>query len=406
MKIFKLALHWQIVIAMVFAFIVSSFVPEVSKYIDWIGKLFLNALSMVVVPLVLSSIVTSIGSLEHISQLKRIGLKTLALYVFTMLLAILLGLFLVNLIKPGIGVGLQMMDTQILGSLKTTLSFKDILINIIPSNIFAALSGVNMIGIIFVAIVLGIFINISQTETKYVMNRFFIAAYDLTLNITKFIIKLSPIGVFVILLSQLSNVTDVWQLLENLGKYILTVVSGLIFHLFITMSIIMRLFAKVKPWKHLKNMMTPLITSFSSASSSATIPLTMEALEDNNGVSRKITSITIPLGATINMNGTALLECVAVLFIAQAYGIELTFVQQIIVVITSLLSAIGTAGIPMAGLVMMAVILNAVGLPIEGIGLVIGVDRILDMLRTSVNVYGDTCVAVIVAKSEGETLKI
>lgn len=406
MKIFKLALHWQIVIAMVFAFIVSSFLPEVSKYIDWIGKLFLNALSMVVVPLVLSSIVTSIGSLEHISQLKRIGLKTLALYVFTMLLAILLGLFLVNLIKPGLGVGLQMMDTQILGSLKTTLSFKDILINIIPSNIFAALSGVNMIGIIFVAIVLGIFINISQTETKYVMNRFFIAAYDLTLNITKFIIKLSPIGVFVILLSQLSNVTDVWQLLENLGKYILTVVSGLIFHLFITMSIIMWLFAKVNPWKHLKNMMTPLITSFSSASSSATIPLTMEALEDNNGVSRKITSITIPLGATINMNGTALLECVAVLFIAQAYGIELTFVQQIIVVITSLLSAIGTAGIPMAGLVMMAVILNAVGLPIEGIGLVIGVDRILDMLRTSVNVYGDTCVAVIVAKSEGETLKI
>ena len=406
MKIFKLALHWQIVIAMVFAFIVSSFVPEVSKYIDWIGKLFLNALSMVVVPLVLSSIVTSIGSLEHISQLKRIGLKTLALYVFTMLLAILLGLFLVNLIKPGLGVGLQMMDTQILGSLKTTLSFKDILINIIPSNIFAALSGVNMIGIIFVAIVLGIFINISQTETKYVMNRFFIAAYDLTLNITKFIIKLSPIGVFVILLSQLSNVTDVWQLLGNLGKYFLTVVSGLIFHLFITMSIIMWLFAKVKPWKHLKNMMTPLITSFSSASSSATIPLTMEALEDNNGVSRKITSITIPLGATINMNGTALLECVAVLFIAQAYGIELTFVQQIIVVITSLLSAIGTAGIPMAGLVMMAVILNAVGLPIEGIGLVIGVDRILDMLRTSVNVYGDTCVAVIVAKSEGETLKI
>ncbi len=406
MKIFKLALHWQILIAMVLAFIMGSFIPEVSKYIDWIGKLFLNALSMVVVPLVLSSIVTSIGSLEHISQLKRIGLKTLALYVFTMLLAILLGLFLVNLIKPGIGVGLQMMDTQILGSLKTTLSFKDILINIIPSNIFAALSGVNMIGIIFVAIVLGIFINISQIETKYVMNRFFIAAYDLTLNITKFIIKLSPIGVFVILLSQLSNVTDVWQLLENLGKYILTVVSGLIFHLFITMSIIMWLFAKVNPWKHLKNMMTPLITSFSSASSSATIPLTMEALEVNNGVSRKVTSITIPLGATINMNGTALLECVAVLFIAQAYGIELSLLQQGIVVITSLLAAIGTAGIPMAGLVMMAVILNAVGLPIEGIGLVIGVDRILDMMRTSVNVYGDTCVAVIVAKSEGEILKI
>ncbi|PKP27916.1 MAG: dicarboxylate/amino acid:cation symporter [Bacteroidetes bacterium HGW-Bacteroidetes-19] len=403
---FKLALHWQILIAMVFAFIVSSFLPEVSKYIDWIGKLFLNALSMVVIPLVLTSIVTSIGSLDHISQLKRIGIKTLALYVFSMFLAVLIGLSLVNLIKPGIGVGLEVMDTKILGNLTTTLSIKDILTNIIPSNIFAALSGMNMLGIIFVSILLGIFINISKTETKYVMNRFFNAAYDLTLSITKFIIKLSPIGVFVILLSQLSNVADVWQLLGNLGKYFLTVVSGLMFHLFITLSIILWLFAKVNPWKHLKNMMTPLITSFSSASSSATIPLTMEALEVNNGVSRKVTSITIPLGATINMNGTALLECVAVLFIAQAYGIELSFVQQIIVIITSLLAAIGTAGIPMAGLVMMAVILNAVGLPIEGIGLVIGVDRILDMLRTSVNVYGDTCVAVIVAKSEGETLKI
>lgn len=406
MRILKLALHWQIVIAMVLAFMVGSLLPELSNYIDWIGKLFLNALSMVVVPLVLTSIVTSIGSLEHISQLKRIGLKTLALYVFTMLLAILLGLFLVNLIQPGIGVGLQLMDTQILGSLKTTLSFKDILINIIPSNIFAALSGVNMIGIIFVAIILGIFINISQTETKYVMNRLFNAAYDLTLNITKFIIKLSPIGIFVILVTQLSGVADIWQLLGNLGKYIFTVASGLLFHMFITMSIIMWLFAKVNPWKHIKNMMTPLITSFSSASSSATIPITMEALEVNNGVSRKVTSITIPLGATINMNGTALLECIAVLFIAQAYGIELSLLQQVIVVITSLLAAIGTAGIPMAGLVMMAVILNAVGLPIEGIGLVIGVDRILDMMRTSVNVYGDTCVAVIVAKSEGENLKI
>lgn len=406
MRLFKLALHWQILIAMVFAFLVGSFLPEVSNYIDWIGKLFLNALSMVVVPLVLTSIVCSIGSLEHISQLKRIGLKTLTLYVFTMLLAVIVGLFLVNLIKPGIGVGLQLMDTQILGNLSTTLSIKDILTNIIPSNIFAALSGINMIGIIFVAIVLGIFINISQTETKYVMNRFFNAAYDLTINITKFIIKLSPIGVFVILVSQLSGAADVWQLLGNLGKYVFTVASGLLFHLFITMSIIMWLFAKVNPWKHLKNMITPLITSFSSASSSATLPLTMEALEVNNGVSRKVTSITIPLGATINMNGTALLECVAVLFIAQAYGVELSLIQQVIVVITSLLAAIGSAGIPMAGLVMMAVVLNAVGLPLEGIGLVIGVDRILDMMRTSVNVYGDTCVAVIVAKSEGETLKI
>jgi Na+/H+-dicarboxylate symporter len=188
--------------------------------------------------------------------------------------------------------------------------------------------------------------------------------------------------------------------------YFVTVLLGLFFHGLITLPLSVKLIGKANPVKHLKNMTTPLVTAFSTSSSNATLPLTIKAVEIEDGVSNKIASFTLPLGATVNMNGTALYECVAVMFIAQAYGIDLTIAQQIIVVFTALLAAIGSAGIPMAGLVMMAVVLNAVGLPLEGIGLILAVDRILDMFRTAINVYSDTCCAVIIAKSEGETLNI
>jgi len=194
--------------------------------------------------------------------------------------------------------------------------------------------------------------------------------------------------------------------ISRLGIYFVTVLLGLLVHSMITLPLSVRLIGRVNPFKHMKNMATPLLTAFSTSSSNATLPLTMEAVEENDGVSNKIASFTLPLGATINMNGTALYECVAVMFIAQAYGIDLTIGQQIVVIFTALLAAIGSAGIPMAGLVMMAVVLNAVGLPLEGIGLILAVDRVLDMFRTAINVYGDTCAAVIIAKSEGETLNI
>jgi Na+/H+-dicarboxylate symporter len=181
---------------------------------------------------------------------------------------------------------------------------------------------------------------------------------------------------------------------------------GLLIHGLITLPLSVKLLGKASPLKHLKNMATPLLTAFSTSSSNATLPLTMKAVEDEDGVSNKVASFTLPLGATVNMNGTALYECVAVMFIAQAYGIDLSFGQQLIIIFTALLAAIGSAGIPMAGLVMMVVVLKAVGLPLEGIGLILAVDRILDMFRTTINVYGDTCCAVIIAKSEGETLNV
>jgi Na+/H+-dicarboxylate symporter len=225
------------------------------------------------------------------------------------------------------------------------------------------------------------------------------------MEITMFIIKFAPIGIFGIVANQISQVPDLWALAQRLGLYMLTVIVGLLIHMLITLSIAIKVLGKVNPIQHLRNMSVPILTAFSTSSSNATLPLTLEAVEHKSGVSNKIASFTLPLGATVNMNGTALYECVAVMFIAQAYGIDLTFSQQMIVVFTALLAAIGSAGIPMAGLVMMAIVMNAVGLPLEGIGLILAVDRILDMFRTVVNVYGDTCGAVVVAKSEGEMLK-
>jgi Na+/H+-dicarboxylate symporter len=225
------------------------------------------------------------------------------------------------------------------------------------------------------------------------------------MEITMFIIKFAPIGIFGIVANQISQVPDLWALAQRLGLYMLTVIVGLLIHMLITLSIAIKVLGKVNPIQHLRNMSVPILTAFSTSSSNATLPLTLEAVEHKSGVSNKIASFTLPLGATVNMNGTALYECVAVMFIAQAYGIDLTFSQQMIVVFTALLAAIGSAGIPMAGLVMMAIVMNAVGLPLEGIGLILAVDRILDMFRTVVNVYGDTCGAVVVAKSEGEILK-
>jgi Na+/H+-dicarboxylate symporter len=230
------------------------------------------------------------------------------------------------------------------------------------------------------------------------------------MKITLFIIKFTPLGIFSItakvIAQQVVMGNNVADIIGRLGLYSLSVLLGLFVHSFFTLPLSVKLLGRANPFKHFRNMATPLITAFSTSSSNATLPLTMEAVEMKSGVSNKIASFTLPLGATINMNGTALYECVAVMFISQAYGIDLTVGQQLIVIFTALLAAIGSAGIPMAGLVMMTVVLNAVGLPLEGIGLILAVDRILDMFRTAVNVYGDTCCAVIVAKSEGEKLNV
>jgi proton glutamate symport protein len=406
---FSLPLHYQILIALVAGGFFGYFFHDKVIYTNWAGEIFLRALNMIIVPLILLSITTGVASVGSGGNLGRLGLKTLGFYVFSTFLAIVTGFFFVTVIKPGVGADLGFkMPVENLSALSD--SFGNTLIRIVPTNIFEAMAQGQMLSIIFFAILTGFFITKLKMKPQGLLMDVLNAGLDVIMKITLFIIKFTAIGIFSITAKVIAQQIDmgnhISEVINRLELYVITVLSSLVIHAFITLPLLVRVIGRANPFKHMKNMITPLLTAFSTSSSNATIPLTMEAVEDKDGVSNKIASFTIPLGATINMNGTALYECVAVVFIAQAYGVDLTFAQQLIVVFTALLAAIGSAGIPMAGLVMMAVVLKAVGLPLEGIGLILAVDRILDMFRTTVNVYGDTCCAVIIAKSEGEDLKV
>ncbi|MFO7524742.1 MAG: dicarboxylate/amino acid:cation symporter [Ignavibacteriaceae bacterium] len=405
----KLKLHWQIVIAFILAILIGLFIPQHVDYVRWLGDIFLRALKLIIVPLILTSIISGVTNLGGAHSLGRLGIKTISYYVLTSFFAIIVGLILVNIIKPGIGADLGLkMDVPELAAISGGIG--DIGMRIIPTNIFSALVEADMLAIIFFSILFGYFI--TKVENKYstFMIDLFNSGFEVMMKLTSFIIKFAPLGILGIVAGvvadQAADKSKLLSMMEHLGIYMLTVIAALTFHSIITLPLILKFIAKVDPFLHFKAMSLPLITAFSTSSSSATLPLTMDAVENNSGVPNKITSFVLPLGATVNMDGTALYECVAAIFIAQAYGIELTFIQQMIVVLTALLASIGAAGIPMAGLVMMSVVLTAVGLPLEGVGLILAVDRILDMCRTTVNVWSDSCGAVTIAKTEGETLKV
>lgn len=405
----KLKLHWQILISFIIAILLGSFFPQYSDYVRWLGDIFLRALKMIIVPLIITSIVSGVTNIGGTKSLGRLGLKTISYYVSTSTFAILTGLLLVDLIKPGVGADLGF-KMEVPELTKVSGGLGDIILRMIPSNIFEAFASADMLAIIFFAILFGFFITKVQTKYKDFMIDLFNSGFEIMMKMTSFIIKFAPLGILGIVTGvvadQASDRAKLLSMVQHLGIYMLTVLGGLAIHLFITLPLIVKFIGKANPFLHFKAMSLPLITAFSTSSSSATLPLTMEAVEHKAGVSNKITSFVLPLGATVNMDGTALYECVAAMFIAQAYGIELGFMQQMIVVVTALLASIGAAGIPMAGLVMMSVVLTAVGLPLEGVGLILAVDRILDMCRTVVNVFSDTCGAVTIAKSEGEHLKV
>ena len=405
----KLKLHWQILIALLFAILFGLFLGEYVDYISWLGELFLRALKMIIVPLILTSIVSGVTNIGDAQNLGKLGLKTFSYYITTSLFAIVTGLVLVNLLQPGVGADLGF--TKNIEQLsKVHDSLGNIILRMVPVNIVSAMVEGDMLAIIFFSILVGFFITRLPSDYKEPFTKFFNGGFELMMKITSFIIKFTPIGIFGIVASvvaeQAGDKKALLDISQRLGVYMLAVLGGLAFHSMFTLPLLLRLFGRANPWLHFKAMTTPLLTAFSTSSSSATLPLTMEAVEHNVGVSNKITSFVLPLGATVNMDGTALYECVAAMFIAQAYGIDLSFVQQMIVVVTALLASIGAAGIPMAGLVMISVILSAVGLPLEGVGLILAVDRILDMCRTTVNVWSDSCGAAIIAKTEGETLNI
>ncbi|MCF8243071.1 MAG: dicarboxylate/amino acid:cation symporter [Melioribacteraceae bacterium] len=405
----KLKLHWQILIGFVLAIFIGIFFTDYVEYVTWMGDIFLRALKMVIIPLILSSIVSGVANIGTGESLGRLGIKTMSYYFITSTLAILIGLIFVNILQPGVGADLGLTkEVENLAVAKE--SFGDTLLKIIPENIFESFLNGDMLSIIFFSIFLGFFITKVEEKYNVMLTDFFNAIFEVMMKITLFIIKFAPLGILGIVAGlvaeQAGDTNLLLDMMGRLGMYMLAVLLALFVHAFITLPLILKFFGGINPRKHFNALTTPLLTAFSTSSSNATLPLTMEAVENEVGVSNKITSFTLPLGATVNMDGTALYECVAAMFIAQAYGVELGFVQQVIVVFTALLASIGAAGIPMAGLVTITIILSAIGLPLEGVGLILSVDRILDMCRTTVNVWSDSCGAAVIAKSEGEELKV
>jgi len=397
----RIPLSIQILISIAVAFAFSFLPHAYFPYVTWTGLVFIKALKMIIVPLVLCSIIGGVLNIGAATDLGRLGIKTGAFYVSSSLIAIVTGLFAVNIINPG-----QYTDKELFQfatTEKPDVHFGDTFINIIPENIFSSLSNGNMLSIIFFAILFGFFASKLPKNKKESITSFFDAILDTMLAITQFVLKFAPLGVFGLLVNVFGETDNITQLASSLGLYFLTVCIALATHMFVSLPTILRIFAIKKPYAFFSTMGPALLTAFSTSSSSATLPLTMETIELKANVPNKITSFTLPLGATINMDGTALYECIAAVFIAQVLGYDLSIGQQILIVFTALLASIGAAGIPMAGFVMLSVILTAVGLPIEAASIVLAVDRFLDMFRTSVNVWSDSCCALIIANSEKST---
>ena len=428
----KLPLHWKILIALILAFtagLTTNFAVEgMADKPTWfqslhygtkfVGTLFLNALKMIVVPLVTTSIICGIVNVGGERDFGRLGVKTLGFYAASGLFAVVTGLLCVNLLQPGeVSPELQEKmfsqvseanEGKISGAIQNASDgFKGVLeifLRMIPVNLVKAAAEGQLLGLIFFSLLFGFFVSKLPQKQRETQVRFWESFNSAILGITKFIIGFAPIGVFGLVTPTL--MTTGTELFVVMGKFAATVLLGLAVHAFIVLPLFLKLVAKESPWNHFRAMAPALLTAFSTASSSATLPLTMECVQKRAGVSRKITSFTLPLGATVNMDGTALFECVVVVFLAQLFGVDMGFATQFSVVVMALLTSIGVAGIPSASLVAIIVILNAVGFPEEsiatGIGIVYVVDRILDMTRTAVNVFGDSTAAVVIGKSEGE----
>jgi Na+/H+-dicarboxylate symporter len=407
---------WGVFIAIVLAIAFGSWVGEeggifgITFYsiLDIVGVIFLNALTLVVVPLVSSSIISGISRIGGEGAFGRLGAKMFTFYIGTSLLAILIGLFFVNLISPGSGVSPPVTGAEAaqLTHLKDKIvnhegaALVSVLISVIPSNILKALSHGEMLGLIFFSLIFGYVITKIDDHPASILKGFFQGIFQAMIQFTHIVMKFLPYGVFA-LVAKVFMTTGI-KSLGSVALFTLTVLLGLAVFTFVGLPLLLKFVARVKPVRHFKAMSPALVTAFSTSSSSATLPITIDCVEKRAGVSNRICSLVVPLGTSINMSGSALYECVAAMFVAQVYGIDLSFATQFLVVVMALITSIGVAGIPSASLVAILVILKVIGLPPEGIGLFIAVDRILDMCRTTVNVFSDSCCAVLVAKSEGE----
>jgi Na+/H+-dicarboxylate symporter len=425
----KLQLHWQILIAIIIAFIVGVFVFEARstsgvepiilgiQYVsifDYVGTIFLNALKMIIVPLITSSIIVGVAGIGSGGKLGSLGGKTLLFYATSTLSAILVGLIIINAVGPGFVDGEPARELLALEGSTEDIAAKvegkgpgdvaKVFQRMVPENVIKAAAENEMLGLIFFAILFGYFMTKLSHEYAEPLFKFWNGVFHVMMRMTEWIMKFAPIGVFGLVANVIANAG--YKATGPLAVFTLAVLAALAVHALITLPLLLRFVGGVKPFKTMRGVAQAMLTAFSTASSSATLPVTIECVEENIGVSNKISSFVLPLGATVNMDGTALYECAAAMFIAQAYGLELTFGVQFSIVAIALMTSIGVAGVPAASLVAIAIILTAIGLPFEAIGVLMVFDRILDMARTSINVWGDCSCATVVARLEGEETNV
>ena len=422
----KFELHWKIIIGLVLGLLFGMLAATqgwgvfVSNWISPFGKIFINLLKLIAVPLVLSSLITGVASLSDLKKLSRIGGRTISIYIATTAVAVTIGLLSVNMLQPGSTVPEDMksklQDTyqsSVSGRVEAAEEVKDRsalqpIVDMVPSNFFSSASNNrNMLQVVFVAIIIGIaLIQINKNKAKPVLD-FFEGINELVIKLVDNIMLMAPYGVFALIADTITsiagnNINNVLELVGALGFYMFAVIIGLLLQTLITYTIVLKLFSKMPLKKFYQGLAPAQLLAFSTSSSGATLPVTMERCEEKLGVSEEVSSFVLPLGATINMDGTALYQAVAAVFIAQTLGMDLTLGAQLTIVLTAVLASIGTAAVPGAGVIMLVIILEAISVPSAGIALILGVDRILDMLRTVTNVTGDASVAVAVASSEGE----
>ncbi len=437
MRFLELKPHWQILIALLIAAVVgvalgyetvgtSSVGIVVLGSCRFLGGIFMSALKMVIVPLIVSSIVSGVAGLGKMEGFGRMGFKTLLYYSFTSLVAILIGLAVVNAMKPGFKGGkpnpeiremfkraeadLEQDPNEKVASANETASrgsktVLDVFKRMVPPNVVDAAAEGQMLGLIFFSIVFGAAMTRMTGESGEVMRHFFIALNDLMVMITRGVMLFAPLGVFALIVPVMAE-TGLSTLFGTLLKYFVVVLLALGIHLFVVMPLMLRFMGGVNPWRHFLAMKEAMLTAFSTSSSSATLPVTMRCVSDNSGVSRRVTSFVLPLGATVNMDGTALYECVAVIFTTQVLGYSMSLPEQFAVVFMALITSIGVAGVPSASLVAILIIFKSADIPglepAAAVAVLLAVDRLLDMSRTVVNVFSDSCGAVIIARSEGE----
>jgi Na+/H+-dicarboxylate symporter len=406
----RLKLHTQILLGLVFGTIAGLVLGPSIVVIKPIGDAFIKLITMIVVPLVFASILVGVASLGDLAKLGRIGVKTVAYYLTTTAIAITIGLVLANVVRPGSRLATDIKERLLtdfssaadvnIEAAATPPSIVDTLLDIIPTNPIGSLAEANMLQIIFFAMVFGIALTYLDKSKAEPVLRFMDAVNEAMIQLVHLVMKIAPFGVFALIAAIIGQYG--LGILRTLVVYSLVVVLGLVIHVTLVYPTAVKLFAGMSPVLFFKGIAPAQLVAFSTSSSNATLPVSMECAEENLGVSEEVSAFVLPLGATINMDGTALYQGVATVFIGQVYGLELSLGQQLMVLGTATLASIGAAGVPGVGMITLTLVLKTVGIPVEGIALILGVDRILDMCRTTINITGDISCAVVVAASEGE----